>query len=96
MAVTRADRIYQLTAANDEITGSITVDQVRWVAPAAVAGNQLELTQSSSGDTAGGVWDTRANGANYVEESLHGTFLPHGLRVNVIDSGTLWVYVKGK
>lgn len=93
MAVTQNDNVIILTAATDEIARPITVSRIRWVAPAAAAGNTLALVESSVGTITDEIWESFANGANYIEESLDGEYLPNGLRVATIDSGRLFVYL---
>ena len=90
--ITSANNVYILTAINDEINRRFEVDRLRWVAPAAAAGNELQITEAATiGDGATVLWETFADGANYVEESLQGFKFEHGLRVDVIDSGALYV-----
>lgn len=82
-----------MTAATDEIARQITVKSIRWVSAAASPGDSLTLVESSTGNTSYVIWDDVAEGANYVTVDLHNMFFQHGLRISVIDSGTLWVYL---
>lgn len=94
MAVTQNERVYELTASGDSIDVPFVAHMIRWVSKTASAGDDLELSESSTlGSSSNIIWETAANGANYVEESFRNFKLERGLRVNTIDSGSLWVYV---
>lgn len=53
------------TASATPVTQDVIEATIRWVAPAASAGDRVEI-QDKNGDP---VWESVASGANYVEES---------------------------
>lgn len=96
MAVTRKSYVITMTAASDEIATPLR-GTLRWVSKGATAGDDILVVQSSAngGDGSSTVWESMAAGANYKEESLPGQYYPHGIKVSVIDSGTLYFYEQG-
>jgi len=95
MAVTTNRRVIILDAAADEISFPFQANCIRWVGGASAAD---ALTLSESASVSGGsitniIWDTVAGGANNVEESLRNWKFDYGLRIETIDSGTLYVYI---
>ena len=95
MAVTTVANIIKMTAAGDEINRAISVQALRWVGGATV-GDQLLLTESSAGAISKELFQSFVAGPNFVEESgaLCGARLQNGLRISVIDSGQVWIYLK--
>jgi hypothetical protein len=70
-------------------TAPVYVKSLRWVAPGASSGNLLELVSAaSSGDR---LWESVANGPNYVEAEQIEMMWPKGFAVPVLASGRLYL-----
>lgn len=96
MAVTVTDRLIEFTAAADEFTEPLNIKAIRWVSKSALAGDDLSITESSAGDVTQVLFSSVAAGANYVEQAWfgdRGQFFPRGIEVDVLDSGTVYVYL---
>lgn len=80
------------TASATPITVALTMlDRVRWVSSGASAGDAVVIKDNSS--TPRVIFETRATGANYVEESLalKGQRL-NGVAITTLTSGKLYLY----
>lgn len=76
------------TTLKADVTLRVNIAAMRWVSNAASAGDQV-VVKDGTGKI---VWETRATGANYVEE----TRMPYrstGLAVTTLTSGTLYIYL---
>ena len=96
MAVTRNDTVIILTAGGDEIAAAIKPRALRWVSKAAGPGDDIQLVESTLGNTSEVIWESVAAGAYYVESDNaggRGFDFRNGLRIGVIDSGSLYVYL---
>lgn len=96
MAVTKNDTVIIMTAATDQLAFPVQVKSIRWVAKAAVAGDDIQLVESSIGTITDVLWTSVAAGANYVESDSnggHGFDFRNGVRVGTIDVGTLYLYL---
>lgn len=71
------------------VAGGIILKRIRWVSKLAVAGDDVLVTDTA--DRA--VWASVAPGGNYVESELIENAEPlRGLKVPILDSGTLYIY----
>lgn len=97
MAVTKSENVVLMTEADDQLAFPVRVKSLRWVAGAdAEAGDQLVLVESSIGTVSEVIYESVAAGANYIEESSAGGSgfdFRNGIRVSVIDVGTLYIYL---
>lgn len=91
--LTRNPIVIDTAGASALLTGRMDVIKIRWVAPSASAGNQVDI-QDSNGVTS---WESVATGNNYVESESwpHDYPLPmQGLLVPTLGSGTVYIYLK--
>lgn len=96
MAVSKFDNVIRMTAAGDELAFHVRVRCIRWVSKAASAGDDILLVESSIGTITDVLWSSVAAGANYVEADScggQGFDFRNGVRVDTIDSGTLYLYL---
>lgn len=94
MAIEILSSVIVLTQVGDELLGPLKVRFIRWVLKAGTAGKQCVLHESSSGDPQAMVWESISNSPKWVDESLYDVRLPHGLRVETMDDGVLYVYTR--
>lgn len=88
MAVGQAgERVVTMTAAADEIEGTKIVEQLRWTG--VTAADDLKVVDSADNI----VWETVAESNNYTDVIVFGPSMFEGLKIETIDSGTLYVYL---
>jgi hypothetical protein len=76
------------TAASTVLTTeNLYVKSIRWVAPAAVAGNAVAV-KTPAGKM---LWESTAAGANYVEEALIEANWETGFQVPTLATGVLYI-----
>ena len=92
MAVTLNSNVIRMTAAGDEVAMPLWIKSIRWDG-AAMAGDDLQITESSLGNPANVILESLAAGANNEEHWLQEQLFRFGLEVNVLDSGEVWVYL---
>lgn len=64
------------------------VKTIRWVSTAAAAGDQCLITDPAGTNK---LWDSRASGANFVDDSILEEVWPNGFRLLTLTSGLLYV-----
>ena len=70
-------------------TQKLYVKAIRWVAPAAVAGNTVVVQNAASAV----LWESVASGANYTEEAIVEEWWESGFKVPTLAAGVLYVTV---
>lgn len=89
MANTFSEHTWKIDTAGATLIDSqkLYVKSIRWVAPAAVAGNTAVVQNSASAV----LWESVATGANYTEEAVVEAWWESGFKVPTLAAGILYI-----